>query len=292
MSYKSRSEHYLAYLTGMAPDYPEKPLSRVEWYLDYLCKNGGGGEDIEEIKRKIAELEQIVSELQLFKFPNATIIGTPKIDNGQVSGFSATNYMQFPFIMDFRSKPFAIDMCFTTDDDVTTQQNIFDSKFGLAFAIIGGHFVMAISTNGESWNVGAITGTHTVLPNTTYYVRLSWDGSKYTIEYSLDASEYTLDATANSATQPFPKTVIIGVGDIDSSHPEPFLGTINLNRAYLSVNGTVFWQGMDDSGISTRASVSLDNLDEQGIAMIESIADSRMAPIDALADDLTEVVGA
>lgn len=292
MSYKSRSEHYLAYLTGMAPDYPEKPMSRVEWYLDYLCKNGGGGGDVEEIKRKVAELEQIVTELQLFKFPNATIIGTPKIDNGQVSGFSAEDYMQFPFIMDFRSKPFAIDMCFTTGDNVSTQQNIFDSKFGLAFAIISGHFVMAISTNGESWNVGAITGTHTVLPNTTYYVRISWDGSKYAIEYSFDASEYTLDATVNSAVQPFPKTVIIGVGDIDSSHPEPFLGTINLNRAYLSVNGTVFWQGMDDSGISTRMAVDMSNIDDAGKEVISGLApvkDVQVSSVSVVQDGVANI---
>lgn len=271
----SRVERYLAYLTGESAVYPERPESRVEAYLDYLCKHGGGGggADIEEIKEAILELQAAIKDLELFKFPNTIIIGTQLVINhGQVSGFTANDYMKFPFVVDFKHLPFVIDMAFTTSNEVVAQQNIFDSKFGMAFAVKDRHFILAISTNGTNWNLGAITGNHIVQPNTTYYVKIAWDGSTYTMSYSLDSESYVLDGSVVSTNQPYPKTIIIGVGDIDSTHPEPFSGTINLNNARLTVGTEVVWSGMDAVGMQSRMDVSMSNIDEAGEEKFDELA--------------------
>lgn len=226
---------------------------------------------------EFAQLEDKVDELQLFKFPNAVIIGEPTIQNGQVSDFSTVSYLQFPFELDLRDQPFQIDFSFTTAQNVQTQQNILDSNFGIALAIQGGKGVMAISSNGTSWDVGLSTGTMTLQPNTTYYARLTWDRLQYKTYLSTDGVTYTQDMVLVGAVRPYPRTIFIGgCNEVETGHtPHPFLGTINLNKAFLSVRGNVIWSGMDDAGLSTRADISLSNLDPAGIKVINDIIESR-----------------
>lgn len=229
--------------------------------------------DDKKIIGAINELIAKVDDLELFKFPNATIIGTPTINNGQISGFSQTSYLQFPFLMDFQGRHFAINMEFTTAADVTNQQNIFDSDFGLAFAIRSAKFVIAVSSNGTSWNIGEGVGTHTVLPNTTYRVQLSWNGTAYKLSYSLNGGEsYTEDISLASTASPFPKQVYIGVGENYASVLNFFKGIINLNYASLYVADSLVWQGMDDVGLASRLATDLSNIDAAGEQRIKDIA--------------------
>lgn len=212
-----------------------------------------------------------ISELELFKFPNVTIIGSPTINHGQISNFSSSDYLKFPFLVDFHSLPFEINMAFTTGSNVASQENIFDSDYGLAFAIRNSRFVIAVSTNGTTWDLGEGVGSYTVLANTTYFVRLSWNGSSYKLSYSLDGSNYTDDITKAGTSQPYPRQVYIGVGENFASVVNHFAGTINLNKADLRINGEVVWVGMDDAGLSTRADVSLSNIDADGEGKIKEV---------------------
>lgn len=230
--------------------------------------------DDTEIREEISGLDDKIKDLELFKFPNVTIIGTPTINNGQISDFSATSYLKFPFLVDFRSQPFEINMAFTTGANVVNQENIFDSDYGLAFAIRNSRFVIAISTNGTSWDLGEGVGTLTVQPNTTYYIKIAWNGSQYILYYSFDGVSYIPDITKAGTAQPYPKQIYIGVGENFASVVNHFGGTINLNNANLKVNGEVFWSGMDDAGISTRADVSLSNIDADGEAKIKEVAET------------------
>lgn len=214
-----------------------------------------------------------VDDLSLFKFPNATIIGEPTINNGQISNFSVNDYLKFPFLVDFKSKPFVINMEFTTGSNVTSQENIFDSIFGLAFAVRSGKFVIAISTNGTSWNLGEGVGTHTITANTTYKVRLSWNKIQYKLEYSTDGGDtYITDITKASTVQPYPKQINIGVGGTTNF----FSGTINLNHCDLYVDNTLVWQGMDDVGLATRLATDLSNVDSSGEQKIKDIVEKEL----------------
>lgn len=242
--------------------------------------------DLDDIRNNISTntsnisyLDEKVRDIELFKFPNAVIIGEPTISNGQVSGFSASNYMQFPFILDLHNTPFQIDFAFTTGNNVTTQQNILDSEFGLALAIANGKGLMAISGNGTSWNIGSSVGTINILPNTTYYARLTWDGMQYKTLISTNGIDYTQDMYLVGTQRPYPRTIFIGgcSGSAIAHTPHPFLGTINMNKSYLSTRGQVIWQGMDDAGLATRADISLSNLDELGEARFNAKQDKLTA---------------
>lgn len=210
-----------------------------------------------------------INDIELAKFPNVTIFGTPTISQGQISGFSATNYCQFPFVVDFQSKPFVIDFEITTGDEVNNQHNIFDSAFGLAFAVRSGKFVVAISTNGTSWDIGEGVGTHAISTNTTYRVKMEWNLSTFVVSYSTDGgNSYTADITKALTAQPYPKQMFIGITSDKSTF---FNGIINLNHATLTISDKVVWQGMDDVGLATRMAVDMSNIDEAGINKVKDI---------------------
>ena len=218
-----------------------------------------------------------INEIELYKTPNLSITGSPTITQGQASNFSDSNYMQFPFALDLtEATSINIITAFTTGSNVTTQENILDSYYGIAFAISGGHFVLALGSNGSSWDIAnGVSGTATVEAETTYFVRISWDGTNYVLSYSTDAGDtWTDDITVVSSTVLYETQVYIG-GSPDlfgAGTAKPFGGTINLNKWVINYNGQLFWQGMDDAGLATRANVDLSNLTEVGEAYVHRYA--------------------
>lgn len=227
--------------------------------------------DDTELRGRIENVEDKVEDLQLYKFPNATIYGEPTINNGQISNFSTENYLQFPFIVDFKGRPFEIKMNFSVNN-TSGQHNIFDSNFGLAYAVIDGHFVLAYSTNGTSWNLGAQTGSHDVQANTNYYIKIVSDGYNCTLKYSFDDNEYYDDIAISGGT-PYPRQIIIGKS-LDNRYV--FDGIINFNNCLVTISDKVVWQGMDDAGIATRLAVDMSNIDEAGVNKIKELASSDM----------------
>lgn len=214
-------------------------------------------------------ITQKINEIELYKTPNLTIVGNTTITQGQVSGFSHNKYLQFPFALDLTdATSISIVMDITTDADVTTQQNILNSYYGLALAIISGHFVLALSSNGTSWDIAnAVTGTFNVQGSTTYFLRLGWTGTDYVLEVSTDGGDtWTTDISVASTTIPHETQVYIGASDnlYGSGTAYPFSGSINLNNWKIIYNEQLFWQGMDDAGLASRANVDLSNLTEVG----------------------------
>ena len=212
------------------------------------------------------DILQRIEDLTTSRFPNVVIVGTPHIEGGQVSNYSDSNYLQFPFIDISRGQPFDIYFSFTTGNDVNTQQNILDSYFGIALAIQNGKGIMALSSNGTGWDIGTATGTNTLLPNTTYFVKYSWTGTAYSAALSTDDQIYVPDMNLTSSLSPHKTTIFIG-GSPNLFGPNtahPFKGTINFNKSKVVVNGITVWEGMGDVGLASRANVSLTNLDEVG----------------------------
>lgn len=129
-------------------------------------------------------VDDSIKDVELAKFPNVTIIGSPIINGGQMRGFSANDYARFPFLVDLTNKPFEINFDILTGSNVANQQNIFDSDFGFAFAIRNSRFVIAMGSTGTSWDIGEAIGTSVVFPNTQYKIKISWDLSAYKVQLS------------------------------------------------------------------------------------------------------------
>lgn len=212
-------------------------------------------------------------------YPNVTIIDNPTINNGQASDFSTDDYLQFPFILDLHDNEAVIDFCFTTGEQVATQQNLIDSKFGVALAISNNTGLMAVSEDGTSWAKTA-TGTFTFQPHTTYFARLVINEGNVSgvikTYLSTDGVEYTEDMSIEADGTPFPTTHYIGGANsaIVGHTAYPFAGIIDLNKCKMTINGELFWEGMDSLGLKTRADISLSNIDAAGEQRIKDIAGS------------------
>ena len=222
-------------------------------------------------------INEQINQLQLAKNPNLLIIGDLTINSGNVSGFSASDYLQFPYEWNFGNYSWELKTQFITSNDVTTQQNIINSSYGIALAIINGKFVLSISSNGTSWDIAnSSNGTYTVEAETVYTLKLSWDGSDYVLAYSTDEENFTDDITVTSSTVHNATQEFVGASPnlFGAGTAYPFDGTINLNKWSLTVNDLLVWLGMDDVGLSSRANVSLNNLDSIGEARFSNIQSS------------------
>ena len=216
----------------------------------------------------INELQSKVEDLQLYKFPNATIEGDPTINNGQISNFSTTNYLRFPFEFKTEGRTWLLNGSFDTDSDVTTQQNIIDSLASVALAVRNGRLVLALSTNGTSFNLGEHESMSDIEPNTKYYYRLSFSGTQYLLSISTDKQEWLPEIIVTSDQPIASKPMTI------SSSGHPFKGSLNLNDYDLTVANTLVWQGMDDVGISSRLDVNGSNFTETGKQAVRDIVDA------------------
>lgn len=201
--------------------------------------------------------------------PNLTLVGSVECIDGQLQNFANDSYAQFPFIVDFKNKFFEINMCFTQYNQGDNQQNIIDSRYGLALAIRNGHFVLAMGSDGETWDMGEHVGTIDVQPNITYYVTLSGGNGYYQLDVSTDGDTYDSDIYVNDIRSLYPTRIVIGKSI--NGDDNTFLGMVNLNRCDLLIDGTEVWKGMDVAGIGTRLATDLSNIDSDGKDMVKQI---------------------
>lgn len=223
--------------------------------------------DIPTLQRDVEHTKEELEEAKLFKFPNATIVGNLNINHGQVSGFSRENYLILPFAFNVSGKAFELNLAFTTGSDISAPQNIIGSKFCLAAFIQDGKLNTRISTSGNTWEISE-ESSFAISPNTTYYIKLSYDRLQYKLQYSLDGKSYSQDWVEVNPNEPEEGLVYIGVGN---NFNNPFKGIVNLNKCELLINNQHYWEGMDDAGLATRLATDLSNIDDEGEQRIKEI---------------------
>lgn len=189
-----------------------------------------------------------VELIELTSHPNMTIVGNPTFTEGNVSGFTATDYLVFPTEVSVSTNHVEFFMSFHTGSDVTTQQNIMDSNRGLAFAIRGGTTVTAVSTDGQSF-IGENTGG-TIEANHSYRMKLdfSHSGSTYAVKtYLADGSgDYAQVGAGLAAAAPLYPTATYWGGANPGGAVHIFGGSINLSQCYMLFNGRKVWSGYDE----------------------------------------------
>ena len=175
--------------------------------------------------------------------------------NFVASGFSDNKYLGFQKTFDSENNPWEISLKFTTSDNVTSAQNIFqlrqiNSAIGIDFGIFNnGLFEWGFSFDGTSWSQN-IDGSHNVLTLTTYNVKIGWDGEKYYLDYKKEGdSNYTRDIQYTSTTPVYlPLTnAYIGIYDTDNdNYIQPFLGSIDLKECSIKIVNKIWWRGTED----------------------------------------------
>ena len=193
------------------------------------------------------------------KVKRVDTVGSLTVTDGVLSGFSTSNYAEFPVNFRPSSHPWEMVFKVTTGNDVTTSQYVMtmqkgltnDTRYATRIGInADSQFNISVSYDGTNWDIvgtsttGA-TGTYTVLANTTYWLKFEYTGSAYKLSYSTDGETYTVDCNVSSSTPMYNSNTacLIGVWN-NGSFTNPFLGTIDLNGCYINLGDNRWWTGM------------------------------------------------
>ena len=173
------------------------------------------------------------------------------IDDGVVSGTSASNYLEVANSFDVSGgKTWEMVYKVTTGSDVTTYQSICghestSSNYDpVSIAVTtSSKFALTVCNSSSSGLTEDLAGSHTVTANTTYFVKLFFDGSKYVLSYSLDGVDYTEDVSYTSSTSIWTSNLILGRQESSTSSMYPWLGSIDLTQSYIKINNKDWWHG-------------------------------------------------
>ena len=187
------------------------------------------------------------------KYSNVTTVGALVDNNGVLSGFSGSNYAILPSNVSLGSN-FEIMLKVTTGSDVTSSNNLWtrtqnNQNTGLNLAILNGVVRVWISSNGSSYDIASdVRSTLTLNTNTTYYIRVTYDGSTYLIDVSTDKATWTNYISVSSSSTPSTYTPLIGsfIGETNTY----WRGSYDLNECYINVNGSRWWSGRMASGFT------------------------------------------
>lgn len=183
---------------------------------------------------------------------DASIVGSfARIDDGVVSGFSSTNYLEVTNSFDVSGgKTWEMVYKVTTGSDVTSYQSICGHESTssnhdpVSIAVTtSSKFALTVCNSSSSGLTEDLAGSHTVTANTTYFVKLFFDGSKYVLSYSLDGVDYTEDVSYTSSTSIWTSNLILGRQESSASSMYPWLGSIDLTKSYININGERWWSG-------------------------------------------------
>lgn len=191
------------------------------------------------------ELNARIDLIEATTKPNMNIVGSPKFNQGVVSGFSANDYLMFPTQVNVGQNTVEFYMSFTTGADVTTQQNLLDSWCGLAVAIKNGRFILAASSDGTSFVQDQSDAV--VNHNTSYNVAIIFVNPAQGVYLVKLSDEDAMDdlATVELSAPLFPTATYWGGANPQSGVHHIFGGTINLNECSMVWNGEVVWTGYD-----------------------------------------------
>ena len=223
----------------------------------YVYKNGVAGSryGYADFYNKCLDEYKNSTEAKVYKSSNIIKYNNVVNRKGVLSGFTARDYAQINNTLNLGSN-FEITVKFTTGESVTTSQTILGGEGTeyLAFGFEEANGVLHYNLGtGSSWllNGDARLGSNKIQINTTYYVKLSFDGTKYSSKISTNNVDWLQDWSANKTNVIPSFTCLLGVSRYYSN---PFLGSIDLNECYIDINGERWWSGAEYFNYSQNSS--------------------------------------
>ena len=181
---------------------------------------------------------------------NANIIGSLTVNGSVLRGFSDTNYLTVSSNFDVSSgRTWEMVYKVITGSDVTTGQTICGhtgSSNGdpIALVVNDSKFMISLCSSSSVYIKQDGFGTYTVLANTNYWLKFTFNGSKYVLSYSLNGVDYIQDIVVESTTSVYTSDLVIGRQQGGSSE-FPWLGSIDLKDCYVNVSGKRLWSGVN-----------------------------------------------
>ena len=170
-----------------------------------------------------------------------TVVGSPTIADGVVSGFSESDYLKTSSAFDF-SKDFEIALKFTTPSSFNGQPAIlYGLNSGTDIYIgTGGRVEFKYSSGGNTW----LTTNTQLQNNSIYYLKYIKNSTNISVYLSTDGTNYTLEKTSADGKVPSGTYSLI-FGRARTSSFVSFTGSIDFNETYIKVNGVPWFTGKE-----------------------------------------------
>ena len=180
--------------------------------------------------------------------------GTLTDNNCVISGFSATNYATVPKSFEFGSGTWEICIKFRVYSDKNYNQRIFAlktsnnnfalgiSKFSSDNAYYPNKLWMGVYNSSYSGVPIVYKQDFSATNNQYYWVKLMYDGEKYTVSTSTNGTNFATRDTETSSTVLTTTDTLFGYlgSDADSRYLD---GDIDLNESYIKKDGVIWWNG-------------------------------------------------
>lgn len=179
--------------------------------------------------------------------PNASIVGSPTISEGVVSGFSTSNYLTYTGEATTPNTFEQVTYVYVKNNPSSDQAVVAGNAFkglGTVRVTPNGTLRIYVSNDGATNNIASGTqSTLTINADTYYYIKYSFDGSVYAVDISSNGVDYTnYISIANTTKVSFDGFIGIGT-DTGDSNKRPWIGSIDLTQSYIKINGEDWWHG-------------------------------------------------
>lgn len=182
---------------------------------------------------------------------DATKVGTLTItDSGDVSGWDSAgnNYLQYPGTLDM-SGATSLEMVFAYTVSAIPFVLLKNVAATTGLLLYGMRNVAGVNrARFQLWPGGTLQSmdsTTALSLDTKYYLKITWDGTTYTMYLSTDGVTYNQENTL-AVSDPIPVTpYVFGQGTVGTA-------TLHLADCYIKKNGIMIWSGMDSVGLHQR----------------------------------------
>ena len=179
-------------------------------------------------------------------------IGDPTINNGIVSDFSIEDYVLYDgFTVD--SDPFELLIPIRTGIVTEEQAIAYAGNYGFYIGLDSfGHLVLTLGSKGsDDWDIlnrtdGTSVGVLTA--NTNYYLKLTFDGSLYTLKVSTDNKRFTdyITVESNLPLGLHEARIYLGIEFNDGTPMNPFKGYIDLTPFSTNIQNVKITQWFEE----------------------------------------------
>ncbi|MCR5260647.1 MAG: phage tail protein [Candidatus Gastranaerophilales bacterium] len=188
--------------------------------------------------------------LSTFDITKFTVIGSPTIDNGVVSGFASGNNISTGIALDPDNNTLEIDFPFTTGGNLSTTQCFANCNNAIYGRIESGYIKFAFGTGVQPWTYDETIAAAEA--NTKYILKLTYDLTTYKIYLSKNDNSFVLkDEFISSSKIKYNSTYPhLYLGTTSNYGTQAWLGGIDLKDFRLQIGGGAVFSGMK-TGIDT-----------------------------------------
>lgn len=172
-----------------------------------------------------------------------TVVGSPTITDGVVSGFSASDYLKIQNLGEKISTANKWEFVTKIHTSLTNSgQCIFGNNvdWGTNVRINSeNQLILNVSNTTTSADIGSITGLTVLSDDTDYYVKVEFTGTQYILSLSIDGTAWSNEGYINSSTKITNRgDWLFGMYSVSAWY---FRGSIDMNETYIKINNKLWF---------------------------------------------------